>query len=154
MGSTRTGRIVVGVDGSEGSRAALRFALEEAALRGAEVDAVATWQAPPYAYTGVAVAPPVLDLSESAEAALDEAVTQERAALDGHTAEVVVNQVVVHGAAAPVLIERSREADLLVVGSRGFGGFRGLLLGSVSHQCASHAHCPVVVVPAGSDDDD
>lgn len=148
----RHNKILVGVDGSPGSRTALRFAIAEAALRGAEVEAVAAWQAPAYAYTGVAVMPPVVELSEAATAALNEAIEQERAGLTGAAADVAVNQVVVQGAAAAVLIDRAEAADLLVVGSRGYGGFRGLLLGSVSHQCVSHAPCPVVVVPSDTDD--
>jgi nucleotide-binding universal stress UspA family protein len=146
------GTIVVGVDGSAGSRAALRWAVAEAALRGVPVDAVITWQSPTYAYTGVAVMPPVVELADAAKGALEETVEAERSALPADQTEVVINQVVAEGPAASILIERSRDADLLVVGSRGFGGFRGLLLGSVSHQCASHAHCPVVVVPSRDDD--
>jgi nucleotide-binding universal stress UspA family protein len=145
------GTIVVGVDGSEGSRAALRFAIHEAALRGATVDAVSSWQSPAYAYTGVAVMPPVVELAEAATAMLHETIADETSGLTGPAAEVTVNPVVVEGPAAAMLIERSRDAELLVVGSRGYGGFRGLLLGSVSHQAASHAHCPVVVVPTRSD---
>ena len=147
------GTIVVGVDGSAGSRNALRWAISEAALRGATVEAVTTWQSPSYAYTGVAVMPPVVELAEAAAAALDETIAAETAVLTGSDAAVTIEQVVVEGPAAAVLIERARDADLLVVGSRGHGGFRGLLLGSVSHQCASHAHCPVVVIPAGADED-
>lgn len=144
--------IVVGIDGSPGSRAALRWAIAEAALRGVDVEAVITWQSPTYAYTGVAVMPPVVELADAAREALAETVTAERAGLPADQADVTVEQVVAEGPAASILIERSRDADLLVVGSRGFGGFRGLLLGSVSHQCASHAHCPVVVVPFRDDD--
>jgi nucleotide-binding universal stress UspA family protein len=140
--------IVVGVDGSHGSRLALRWAIGEAALRGTDIEAVATWQSPTYAYTGVAVMPPIVELGDAASEALDQAIAAEVAGATGADADVVVRPVVVEGPAAAVLIERSREADLLVVGSRGYGGFRGLLLGSVSHQCASHAECPVVVVPA------
>lgn len=147
------GKVLVGVDGSDGSRAALRFAIAEAALRDAEVEAVASWQAPAYSYTGVAVMPPVVELSEAASIALKEAIAEEREGLTGRAAQVAVTAEVVQGPAAAVLIDRSREADLLVVGSRGYGGFRGLLLGSVSHQCVSHAHCPVVVVPSGTDED-
>jgi nucleotide-binding universal stress UspA family protein len=146
------GTIVVGVDGSEGSRAALRWAIAEGALRDASVDAVITWQSPTYAYTGVAVMPPVVELAGAATAALDETLAAETAGLTGAEADVTITPVVVEGPAAAVLIERSRTADLLVVGSRGYGGFRGLLLGSVSHQCASHARCPVVVVPLHDED--
>jgi nucleotide-binding universal stress UspA family protein len=144
--------IVVGVDGSPGSRAALRWAVAEAALRDVDVDAIITWQSPTYAYTGVAVMPPVVELADAARGALDEAVTAERGQMPPEHAAVTVNQIVAEGPTASILIERSRDADLLVVGSRGYGGFRGLLLGSVSHQCASHAHCPVVVVPSRDDD--
>ncbi|MFP3907886.1 MAG: universal stress protein [Acidimicrobiales bacterium] len=144
--------IIAGVDGSPGSLAALRWAIEEATLRSATVDAVMTWQMPTYAYTGMAVMPPVADLEESAAAALDDAIATETADLAGDAAEVEIRPVVVEGPTAAVLIERSADAELLVVGSRGYGGFRGLLLGSVSHQCASHAHCPVVVVPFRDDD--
>lgn len=143
--------IVAGVDGSEGSRAALRFAIEEAVLRGADVDAVASWQFPAYAYTGVAVMPPTVDLADSARAVLDDAIEAVTAELGGAAAEVTVNPVVLEGPPAAMLVEHSRNAQMLVVGSRGYGGFRGLLLGSVSHQCASHAHCPVVVVPSDRD---
>jgi nucleotide-binding universal stress UspA family protein len=146
-----SGTIVVGVDGSEGSRAALRWALAEAALRDATVQAVITWQSPTYAYTGVAVMPPVVELAEAAEAALTDTLAAESASLPPDQAGVSIEPVVAEGPTASILIERSREADLLVVGSRGFGGFRGLLLGSVSHQCASHSHCPVVVVPSRDD---
>ena len=145
------GTIVVGVDGSPGSRAALRWALAEAALRDAVVEAVVTWQTPTYAYTGVAVMPPVVELAEAASATLQEAIASEVAAMGPEVADVRVEPVVIEGPAAGLLIERSRDADLLVVGSRGYGGFRGLLLGSVSHQCASHAHCPVVVVSSRDD---
>lgn len=153
FGEIRHNKILVGVDGSPGSRAALRFAIAEAAIRGSEVEAVASWQAPAYAYTGVAVMPPVVELSEAATAALEEAISEERQGLSDAQAQVTVTAVVVQGPAAAVLIDRSHQADLLVVGSRGYGGFRGLLLGSVSHQCVSHAHCPVVVVPTAADDD-
>ena len=143
-----TGTIVVGVDGSEGSRQALRWAVSEAALRGATVQAVATWQVPSYAYSGVAMMAPVTGLAEAAEQTLAETVAAETSRLTGPEASVKIEQIVTEGAAAWALIERSADAELLVVGSRGYGGFRGLLLGSVSHQCASHSHCPVVVVPS------
>lgn len=141
------GDIVVGVDGSTNSRAALRWALDEARLRGDRIVAVAAWQFPTYAYTGVAVAPPTAEIEQAAREGLAEAVREEVAAVAGEHPGVDITQVVLEGPPAATLIEASRTADLLVLGSRGLGGFRGLLLGSVSHQCSSHARCPVVVVP-------
>jgi nucleotide-binding universal stress UspA family protein len=138
------GKIVVGVDGSSGSRAALRWAHEEAALRSATLEAVAVWQLP--VTTGLpafGAMPPPEDLSGEAERALLATLSEEGAV---STDEVPVTSVVAEGAAAAALLEAATDADLLVVGSRGHGGFAGLLLGSVSHQCVSHAPCPVVVV--------
>jgi len=138
--------IVVGVDGSESARAALRFALEEGRLRGATVRAVAAWHVPPAAYGG-ALAPPdpgfVNELEPEARRALERALEQAGAP----PADVEVETVVREGAPARVLLDEAADADLLVVGSRGLGGFRGLLLGSVSQQCAHHAPCPLVIVP-------
>jgi nucleotide-binding universal stress UspA family protein len=137
--------IVVGVDGSDSSQAALRFALSEARLRGAGVRAVAVWHLPVAAYGGAFV-PPDPGLASELEPAAR--TTLERALADaGDHADVEVEPVVREGAPARVLLEEASEADLLVVGSRGLGGFRGLLLGSVSQQCSHHAPCPVVIVP-------
>ena len=137
--------IVVGVDQSEGAKAALRFALEEAGLRQAKLRVVHAWQfgyigAPGFEGSLPAVGGDLAEFHEAAEAALDE--TLRGVVADGVAIERRVDQ----GAAAPVLIEESRDADLLVVGSRGHGGFAQLLLGSVSQQCAQHAFCPVVIV--------
>jgi nucleotide-binding universal stress UspA family protein len=135
--------VVVGVDGSPGSVAALRFALEEAKLREADVRAVAAWNFPLLAYesgwTGAALDPQTFEAA--ARTALESTLAEVGAA------EVEVTPVVRQGQAADVLIAEAHDADLLVVGSRGFGGFRGLLLGSVSQQSAQHAACPVVIVP-------
>jgi nucleotide-binding universal stress UspA family protein len=132
-------RIVVGVDGSDGGDAALRWALAEAALRGATVDAMIVWHIP-YVARDPAIGLVIDPAGEAAHAAelLDAATTGEH--------DVVVNRVVAEGGAARALIDRAQGADLLVVGSRGRGGFTGLLLGSVSQQCVQHAPCPVVVV--------
>ena len=143
------GLIVVGVDSSEGAKQALRFALDEARLRQATLRAVHTWQFGSIGVTGLEGFSPVLgadlgDLRRSAEIALDATLHEVVAAGNG----VAIERRVVEGAPATVLVDESRHADLLVVGSRGHGGFAGLLLGSVSQQCAHHAACPVVIVRA------
>lgn len=138
--------IVVGVDGSEHSKHALRWALEEARLRSASLRAVHAWLMPPYNGYGFGVTPMIEPgvLSEAAGELLDKAVDE----VVGKATDVQVERKVVEGLAAQTLVEESEGADLLVVGSRGHGGFAGLLLGSVSQQCAHHAPCPVVIVRA------
>lgn len=137
--------IVVGVDGSEGSLKALRFALEEARRRGGEIKAVNAWHIPAIAYeVGWTAAP--LDLGEFSSLA-EESLKSSLEAVDAAGSGVAVTQVVREGQAAEVLCAEAGGADLLVVGSRGLGGFRGLLLGSVSQQCSAHAPCPVVIIP-------
>lgn len=135
--------IVVGVDGSPSAQAALRFALSEARLRGATVRAVAVWHLPAAAYGGAFDPALVAGLGPKARETLENAV----AAAADDAAGVEVETAVKEGAPARVLLEEADDADLLVVGSRGLGGFRGLLLGSVSQQCSHHAPCPVVIVP-------
>jgi nucleotide-binding universal stress UspA family protein len=140
------GTIVVGVDGSDGAVEALRFAIEEARVRNANVSAVNAWHVPPMAY-GAGLVPTTVDFDgyrNIARVALDKSLEEVGAAGSG----VAVTTHVSEGQPADVLLKAAREAEMLVVGSRGFGGFRGLLLGSVSQQCVHHARCPVVVVPA------
>lgn len=141
-----TARIVVGVDGSPESRLALDMAIEEARLRQGTVEAVHTWlpavyYAPPE-YVGMAQA-------------REDYVAASRDLMDKMLADVpddvTIESTVLEGPAAPTLVRHAREADLLVVGSRGRGGFSGLLLGSTSHWVTSHATCPVLVVPSGYD---
>jgi len=145
--------IVVGVDHSAGAKEGLRFALEEARLRGATLRAVHGWQYPYIGWTGIGAGLPPIDevqlheFRDAAEAALDSALQE--AIPD--TVGVEVERRVVEGAPAAVLVEESGDADLLVVGSRGLGGFAQLLLGSVSQQCAHHAKCPVVIVRPRAD---
>ena len=139
--------IVVGVDHSEGAKAALRFALEEATLRKAKLRAVHAWQYGSISATGLEGSVPTFgaDIKEVANAA----TTALEATLQGTIPDpgsVEVERRVVQGRPAAVLVDEAREADLLVVGSRGHGGFAGLLLGSVSQQCAHHAACPVVII--------
>ena len=141
--------IVVGVDQSEGARAALRFALEEAKLRRATLRVVHAWQYGYIGATGVEGAYPALggdikELRAGAETALAETLRESIPEAD----TVEIERRVVEGRPAAVLVDESRGADLLVVGSRGHGGFTGLLLGSVSQQCAHHAECPVAIVRA------
>ena len=138
--------VVVGVDGSDGARDALRFALEEARLRRAAVRAVAAWQVPVAAYGGTLKPPDpaIVDrLAPEARSAVERALEDAADAAAGVNVDTVVRE----GAPARVLLEEADDADLLVVGTHGLGGFRSLLLGSVSQQCAHHAPCPVVIVP-------
>jgi nucleotide-binding universal stress UspA family protein len=135
--------IVVGVDGSPESKEALRWALEEARLRAATVRAVYAWRDPYTLAPGFGL-PEDFEfdaLRERAVETLDAVIAE----VDG-TSDVLVDGVVAEGAAASVLVDAAEGADLLVVGSRGHGGFVGLLLGSVSQQCVQHAPCPVLVV--------
>ncbi|MFF9481868.1 universal stress protein [Streptomyces sp. NPDC014733] len=139
------GRIVVGVDGSESSRAALAWAVRQAELTHATVNAVTAWEYPPlYGSLGWLEAPDELraTLELSAGQALSDTVGS---VVDPRTGPRV-ETVVAYGTAAAVLLDAARGADLLVVGSRGRGGFSGALLGSVSRHCTAHAPCPVVVV--------
>jgi nucleotide-binding universal stress UspA family protein len=144
------GRIVVGVDGSEGARRALSWAIDEARLRGWSIVAVHSYMVPPLllspetAPTGPATIPDpglVDRLGDAAEKLLSREL--EQADTDG----VEVEGAVGTGPAADVLRQAAKDAQLLVVGMRGGGGFLGLLLGSVSQQVAQHAPCPVVLVP-------
>jgi nucleotide-binding universal stress UspA family protein len=137
------GQIVVGIDGSEGSLRGLRWALQEAALRRVEVEAVHTYSDAPLGIDPMMAAqvPAPEELRAAAESLLDGALAKV-----GGPGEVTVHRTVAVGGAASVLCERAAGADLLVVGARGLGGFRGLLLGSVSQQVVSHSPCPVVTV--------
>ena len=139
--------IVVGVDNSDGAKAALAFAHEEARLRDATLRAVHAWQFGRIGYAGFEGPVPAIggDIDEvraAAVAALDATVREVLA----DAADVKIEQRVVEGTAGAALVDESQQADLLVVGSRGHGGFARLLLGSVSQQCAHHAACPVVIV--------
>ena len=133
------GRIVVGVDGSASSEEALRWAVRQSRLTGRPLDAVIAWDYP--VNYGVAELEDLDWKGDSADLlrkTITNALPEEDAAL--------VRQRVVHGHAAKVLMDASADADLVVVGSRGHGGFTGMLLGSVSQHVVAHATCPVVVV--------
>jgi nucleotide-binding universal stress UspA family protein len=143
--------IVVGVDGSEASKQALRWAAEEAQLRDAALLVVTVWQYPVFStMPAFGVLPPAEEMSHEAEAGLRELLREEKLT---DRDDLTVLESVMQGPPAPSLLEASADADLLVLGSRGHGGFKGLLLGSVSQACVSHSTCPVVIVPAPSDAD-
>lgn len=137
--------IVVGVDGSPGSLEAMAWAVGEARLRGEELRAVWAWSFPAYAYSGYIAVPAVEPYEQASKEALDKTMADAAATLD--LSGVTVTSELVHGSPAEVLIEASANASLVVVGSRGHGGFTGLLLGSVSQAVAAHAHCPVIIIP-------
>ena len=143
----RTRRIVVGVDSSHGSRAALRWALNQARLTGATVEAVTAWQDPiAYGY-GYGWVPTLAD-ADGIPAYAEKALAETIAAVVGTQGQPVeVRTTVAEGPAAQVLLAAAADADLLVVGSRGHGAFAGMLLGSVSQHCAQHAPCAVAVIP-------
>jgi nucleotide-binding universal stress UspA family protein len=136
------GRIVVGVDSSQTSLKALRWALEEAKLRSADVQIVHAFPRPELVgMTMVVTLPSDEELREASAHVLTEALEAV-----GGAGDLVVSKHVGAGGPASVLVEVAADADLLVIGSRGLGGFRGLLLGSVTQQVIAHAPCPVVVI--------
>lgn len=137
-------RIVVGVDGSPSSNAALRWAVRQAGLTGSSVDAMIVWQYPA-ALAGFGMVPVSYDdisLGEIAAKTMADAISR---AVDPHS-DVTVRDQVVEGYAPSVLLAAAEGADLLVVGSRGHGELAEALLGSVSQHCVHHASCPVVVI--------
>jgi nucleotide-binding universal stress UspA family protein len=132
--------IVVGVDGSEPAVGALRWAAAQAELTGSILRVVTTWEWA-QSYGWALPYPADFDPVAEARSVVEEAVDEAREAHPG----VAVKTAVVEGHPASVLVEESRGADLLVVGSRGHGEFSGMLLGSVSFHCVANAHCPVLV---------
>ncbi len=141
---------VVGVDGSENSRAALNWALHHVAGHGGgSVRAVMSWTYAPVAAAGYGFGgslPPAESMEEATKGALD-ALLETVTAPEG----VEVVPVVREGAPSHVVLDEGDGADLIVLGKRGHGGFLGLLIGSVATQVANHASCPVVIVPAHHD---
>jgi len=133
------GRVVVGIDGSAGSRQALVWAADYATATGVEVALVIAWHYPAmYGEVGL----PAFDFEADSRKVVDQLVTEFRASYP----EVVFSTEVVRTRAAEALIQASGDARLLVVGSRGHGAFASMLIGSVSIHCVQHAACPVVVV--------
>jgi nucleotide-binding universal stress UspA family protein len=138
--------VVVGVDGSSCSLEALKYAVDEAKRRGAHLRIVSAWSLPPMTYAGgLAAGVDSTVFREAAEAASADAVTQARQTDAG----LVIDAVVPEQSPTAALLEAAEGADLLVVGSRGHGGFASLLLGSVSTQLAQHAPCPITIIHSG-----
>lgn len=131
-------RIVVGVDGSEQSRAAMDWAIEESRLRGGEVLALTAWSFP-YISDALGTAWDYEIFEKDAQAILEAELARVKDQGGNVTGRVV------EGNPASALVDASKDADLVAVGSRGHGGFTGMLLGSVSHQTIHLAHCPVLV---------
>ncbi|MHB1582660.1 MAG: universal stress protein [Acidimicrobiales bacterium] len=134
-------RIVVGVDGSASSKSTLAWAARQATLTGASLEIVAAWGYPVYFGT-TPVWPSDFDPQSITEQSIAQAVEELRGTHPG----LEVRTRVEEADASIALLEAAEGADLLVVGSRGHGAFAGMLLGSVSQHCVTHAHCPVVVV--------
>lgn len=140
-----SGRIVVGIDGSDNSRRALQYAFEEARRRDASIEVVHAYQLPIYwgppEFSGPLLPPTREAVERDARELVDRTI--------GHAPpDLQIKRVVAPGSPAWTLLRIAEGADLLIVGSRGRGGFGGLLLGSTSHQVIAHAPCPVVVVRA------
>lgn len=140
----RGGRIVVGVDGSDGSKDALRWAMAQARCTGGTVEAINAWEDPtgygfPYAW--------VSDSGDSLATLTEKMLVESVAEVaDKLPDPVTVSTKAVRGQPAEVLVKAAVGATLLVVGSRGHGTFAGIVLGSVSQRCVAHAACPVLVV--------
>ena len=151
---SKGGRIVVGVDDSPGGRAALAHALREGSLRGARVEVLGAFTRPEFwageAIPGWSMVPDVEEIRAAVDAHLHRVVNEVREEVGADASGVTVLVHVVAGSAAAALLGSARNADLLVVGSRGRGGFTSMVLGSVSLQCVLHAPCPVTVVPASA----
>jgi nucleotide-binding universal stress UspA family protein len=139
---TREHRIVVGVDGSVPSKAALAWAIRQARLTGAEVEAVTAWHFPIAFGYPQPVVTDVINYQELATQTLGDAIAETSRPGD----PVKITPRVVEGNAAQALIDAAAGAELLVVGSRGHGGFVEALLGSVGQHCVQHAPCPVLVI--------
>ena len=164
---TRRPVVVVGIDGSEGSAKALAWAAKEAGLRGAVLRVVHAWDRPrlagatylqsraPLEAGGLstwdervheAYRDEVMSMEGAGPGPAEDAVAAEIAAVLGPSPGVAIEREVKEGRPTRVILDAATDADLVVVGSRGLGGFVGLLLGSVSSQVTHHARCPVTVV--------
>jgi nucleotide-binding universal stress UspA family protein len=159
--------VAVGIDGSEGSSKALAWAAQDARMRGAVLRVVHAWRLPRFSRAGYLEASSpeersglstwdeeayeehralVIGMAEGEPGAAEDLVASQIASVLGPAPDVPIERYVKEGRPTEIILEAAEDADLLVVGSRGRGGFTGLLLGSVSSQVTNHAHCPVTVV--------
>jgi nucleotide-binding universal stress UspA family protein len=139
--------IIVGIDGSNHSQRALEWAVHEAAVRDVPLTVISVYRAVAGLWGGPMLYPQDADLSAQARKDAEDATEKAVANTGGaRPASVTVREI--RGIPAEELVRASEDADMIVVGSRGTGGFARLLLGSVSSQVVHHAHCPVVVIPA------
>ena len=140
MQITQFNKIIVGVDGSPSSNAALEWAAQEAEIRGSTLELIHAWNYPNLGYGGyVAV---LEDFEKDASALLDEVVAFVRK----NYPKLQLVSSLIQGPTAQTILDRAKEADMVVVGSRGRGGFSGLLLGSVGQQLVHHCPAPVVII--------
>jgi nucleotide-binding universal stress UspA family protein len=142
----RRGRIVAGVDGSAPSKKALRWAARQAELTGARLEAVMVWAVASTAFPLTTPIPVAYDGGPQAEEQLEAIISQVRREFP----TLEISSVVREGWAGRELVAAAENADLVVVGSRGHGAVMGLVLGSVSEYCVTHAQCPVVVIRHGT----
>jgi nucleotide-binding universal stress UspA family protein len=140
------GRILVGVDGSGGSRRALQWAIDEAVLRGADIDVLHAYRTEYIYYVDfpAAHALPRLDVEAQAQVVVNEVLES----VDNPKGVTIDIEYVNSGNPAGEMIDRSGDYEMIVLGSRGLGGIAGLLLGSVTHKVTQHARCPVTIIPA------
>jgi nucleotide-binding universal stress UspA family protein len=143
--------IIVGVDGSGHSQRALEWAMNEAAVRRLPLSVLTVHPAVVGYFGGAVTTPQDLELTEQTRTAVKAEADRVLAALDGpHPESVTVKAV--HGLPVKELVEASKEADMVVLGSRGVGGFTRMLLGSTAGQVVQHAHCPVTIIPPADRD--
>jgi nucleotide-binding universal stress UspA family protein len=140
--------IVVGIDGSVHSRRALEWAISEAAVRGVPLTVLTVQQVVAGFWWGLSVYPDEFDLAEHAAKLAQEETDYALSHLSADQRPPSVTVKAVMGLPADEILSAGRDADMIVVGSRGAGGFKKLLMGSVSSQVSHHARCPVVVIPA------
>lgn len=142
MGISEFNRIIVGVDGSPSANKATEWAAQEADLRGATLELIHAWNYPNLGYGGYVA---VLEDFEKDASTVLEAVTA--AVREAHPTLILISTLV-QGPTAQTIIDKASQADMVVVGSRGKGGFSGLLLGSVGQQLVHHCQAPIVIIHA------